>query len=446
MDTAALPAFRESISGQVVLPGDNAYDQKCNIFVHAGEPAVIVVCADAADVGKSIAFARAQDLVLSVRSGGHSNAGYSTNIGGMVIDLSPLNSVEVIDEENRIVRIGTGARWGDVAATLGPRGLAVSSGDTSTVGVGGLMLGGGIGWMVRKHSLAIDSLIAAEVVTADGKVVRASIEEHPELLWAIRGGGGNFGAVTSFDVAAQPVRNVHFGTLSFPAAEAATVLKGWSAYMRTATEDLTTTAQLYPAFGEEPPPLFIKVCFAGDDAEAAATAVDPIRKLGTLVDEEFTLMAYGDILEAPSELPAGWEPRVKNRFAASCGDDLIDTITGNIRNLSNLFVEIRSIGGAIGRVPEDATAFAHRDAEVMVMTALLGSVADNAPLVPQFDAFWASLAPYTAGAYSNFLSVVEPDDIANAYPAATHERLAAVKATYDPTNIFDQNPNINPRG
>ena len=188
-----------------------------------------------------------------------------------MIDLSGLASVEVIDKERHLVRIGGGATWGQVAAALAPHGLAISSGDTKSVGVGGLTLTGGIGWKVRKYGLALDNVVAAEVVTADGEVVRASAEENPELFWAIRGGGGNFGIVTAFEFVAHPTTDVFFGKIAFPAAEAAAVLQGWADYLRTAPEELTSTVDLAnPIAGGPEAPVEIYVAFDGDDPGLAA--------------------------------------------------------------------------------------------------------------------------------------------------------------------------------
>ena len=444
MTTATLTALRDSVTGDVVGPDDDAYEDLRNTFVHTGTPALVVQCHQGADVREAIRFARARDLAVAVRSGGHSGAGFSTNDGGLVIDLSPIAGIEIVDRRERIVRIGSGARWIDVATTLGAHDLAISSGDTTSVGVGGLMLGGGMGWMVRRHGLAIDSLVAAEVVTADGRVVRASAEEHADLFWALRGGGGNFGVVTTFEVVAQPVDRVLFGTISYPADAAGAVLRGWRDVMRTASDDLTTTARIYPSFGGPTAPLEIAVCYAGDDPDAGGEAIAPLLRLGAVTDPDIRAMPYADVLDAPGELPPTWRPWVRNRFANACSDDLIAAVTANAGTLGAMFVEIRSLGGAFGRVAPDATAFAHRGAEVMVMTALLGSPDDHRGVTADFEAFWQLLRPLTAGAYGNFLTTADEEDVAAMYPPQTHARLAQVKRTYDPDNLFDRNHNIAP--
>ena len=313
MNTATMTALQDAISGEVILPEDQAYEEARKTFVHAGTPAIVIRCHTTEDVQRAIRSARATGLPLSIRGGGHSGAGFGTNDGGMVIDMSLVNEIRVIDPPRHIVRIGTGAEWIDVATTLEAHRLAISSGDTTSVGVGGLMLGGGIGWMVRKYGLALDSLVAVEVVTADGRVLRASAHEHADLYWAIRGGGGNFGVVTRFEVAAHPVERVLFGTITYPATEAATVLRGWRDYMRTASDDITTTARLFPAFGGPPAPLVIAVCSAGDDADTARREITPLLHLGRVVDQDIRQMPYADVLDEPGELPPSWQPLVRNR-------------------------------------------------------------------------------------------------------------------------------------
>ncbi|ETK37174.1 FAD-binding oxidoreductase [Microbispora sp. ATCC PTA-5024] len=444
MDTAALTALRQEIAGEVVLPGDDSYERLRNVFVHPGSPDVVVRCRDAADVRTALRFARDAGLTVSVRSGGHSNAGFSTDEGGLVVDLSLIDGVEIVDPARNVVRIGTGARWGRVAAALADHGLAISSGDTSTVGVGGLLLGGGIGWMVRRDGLALDNVVGAEVVTADGRVLRASADDNPDLFWAIRGGGGNFGVVTTFDVVARPDSGVHFGAVTYPAEDAVAVVRNWSRAMRTAPDEVTSTVALYPGFGDAPPPVIITVCYAGDDPAAAAAAVDPLLRLGEPIENTIRPMPYAGVLEDPSDLPPGWIPRVKSAFAPVCGDGFVETLITGARTFDTLFVELRSLGGAVGRVPRDATAFAHRANEVLLTTVLLGAVEDTRPQEPAFQAFWATLAEHTEGAYSNFLSQVDEDDVAAVYPPETLARLSGVKTVYDPGNVFSRNPNVTP--
>ncbi|MFM9372902.1 FAD-binding oxidoreductase [Streptomyces sp. Da 82-17] len=444
MNTAL--ALKEEISGTVVLPGDEAYAELRKSFVHTGSPAAVIQCHNTEDVRSALRFAQAEGLEIAVRSSGHNGAGFSTVDGGVVIDVSPLDSVDVVDPERRLVRLGTGASWARVGAELNKHGLAISSGDTTSVAVGGLLLGGGFGWMVRKYGLALDSVVAVELVTAEGEVLRASEQENADLFWALRGGGGNFGIATSFEVVAQPVSNVFFGTIAYPASEAAQVLQGWGAYMRTAPEELTSSAALFPSFGEEAPPVTLLVCFAGDDQEAADKALAPLLELGTLLAKDVKLMPYPEVLEDASDLPPEWQPMTRNRLARECGPELVDAIANSPHRLGSMFVEIRAVGGALGRVAADATAFGHRDVHFMINTANLGSRAETLATQADHTAFWAGIEPHVSGAYGNFLSEVAEDagDRAAAYPAATYARLAQVKAVYDPKNVFRRNINVKP--
>src|SRR5690242_14121905 len=224
MQPHTLEEIKTRIAGEVIAPSSPSYDERRRVFNRTGSPAVIVRAQGSEDIAAAIRFAREHHLALSVRSGGHGLSGQATNDGGLVIDLTLLNTVQVLDQERHLVRIGAGARWGDAAKALAPHGLAISSGDTNQVGVGGLTLGGGIGWMVRTYGLTIDSLVAADIVTADGRALRVSTDEHPDLFWAIRGGGGNFGVVTSFDFQAHPIREIVGGSVIYDPAEAEPVL------------------------------------------------------------------------------------------------------------------------------------------------------------------------------------------------------------------------------
>jgi len=250
--TSALATLRRDFGGDIIEPGGAEYESARRSVLVSGSPTQVLRPKSGADVQAGVRFAAEAGLVLSVRGGGHSFPGFGTNDEGGVIDLSRLANVEIIDDERHLVRIGGGATWGQVAEVLAPHGLAISSGDTKSVGVGGLTLTGGIGWKVRKYGLALDSVVAAEVVTADGALVRASAQEHPELFWAIRGGGGNFGIVTAFKFAAHPTTDVFYGRIAFPAAEAGTVLQGWADHLRTAPEELTSTASFANPFAGGP--------------------------------------------------------------------------------------------------------------------------------------------------------------------------------------------------
>jgi len=445
--SSALETLRRDFGGDIIEPGAAAYEAASRSVLVPGSPAVVLRPKTVGDVRAGVAFAAAAGLALSVRGGGHGFPGFGTNDGGVVLDLGALSAVEVVDADRHVVRIGGGATWGQVTNALAPHGLAISSGDTRSVGVGGLTLGGGIGWKVRKYGLALDSLVAAELVTADGEAVRASADENPELFWALRGGGGNFGVVTAFEFAAHPTTDIIFGQIAFPATEAATVLRGWADYLRTAPDELTSIVELAnPRGGGPQAPVEVHVAFDGDDPDLAAAAIDPIRRLGTVLEDSVAPMPYADVLVDGMTPPPGIELVTRNAFAYK------ESVPEVLRILAEVgaserppFISVRSLGGAVSRVADDATAYAHRRAELMVVTTTFGPTPVIDAVRAGLDAIWARLAPHTGGAYANFLSSATEKDVAAIYPTDTHGRLAAVKNRYDSGNLFSRNYNIRPR-
>jgi FAD/FMN-containing dehydrogenase len=445
--SSALETLRRDFGGHIIEPGGAQYESASRSVLASGNPAYVLRPQSVGDVRAGVRFAARSGLLLSVRGGGHSFAGFGTNDGGVVIDLSNLANVEIIDKERHLVRIGGGATWGQVAAALAPHGLAISSGDTKSVGVGGLTLTGGIGWKVRKYGLALDNVTAAEVVTASGQVVHASAEENPELFWAIRGGGGNFGIVTAFEFAAHPTTEVFFGKIAFPAPEAATVLQGWADYLRTAPEELTSIVVFANPFAGGPDaPVEIYVAFDGDDPQLAAQAIDPIRRLGTVTGDDIALQPYADTLEDGGTPPPGIQFAPRSAFADKESVPEVLQLLAEVRaSERSPFLAVRSLGGAVSRVPGDATAYAHRQAELMIVTTAVGPTPVVEAARPALDAIWARLAPHVNGAYANFVGSATEEDVAAIYPAQTHKRLAAVKRQYDPGNLFARNHNIRPQ-
>ena len=376
-----------------------------------------------------VRFAASAGLLLSVRGGGHGFAGFGTNEGGVVIDLSQLAHVEITGSERHLVRIGGGATWGQVAAALAPHGLAISSGDTKSVSVGGLTLTGGIGWKVRKHGLALDNVAAAEVVTANGEVVQASAQENPELFWAIRGGGGNFGIVTAFEFKAHPTTDVFSGKITFPASQAPTVLQGWADYLRTAPEELTSVAAFANPFAGGPEaPVQIHVAFDGDDPQLAAWAIDPIRRLGTVTGDDIALTPYADTLADGATPPPGIQFVTRSAFADKESVSEVPQILAEAGALQRSpFITVRSVGGAVSRVPDDATAYAHRQAELMFVTTTAGPEPAVEAARPALEAIWGRLAPHVNGAYANFLASATKEDVAAIYPTQTYQRRASTR-------------------
>jgi FAD/FMN-containing dehydrogenase len=445
-----------SLHGELVLPDTPDYESARGVWNGAADrhPALIVRPVNVADVITAINFAREQDLEVSVRSGGHSLAGYGTNDGGLVIDLSLMKAITV-DPERRIARIEPGLTWGEVASTLQPHGLALTSGDTSSVGVGGLLLGGGIGWMVRKHGLAIDRLRAVELVTADGETLRASADENAELFWGLRGGGGNFGVATAFEVNLHPAGMVLGGAVFYDAAEAESILRAYARYAASAPDELTTIAMFMAA----PPAPFIPpekqgtavvallVCYTGDLAEGARV-VAPLRTLGTPIADVISPMPYPAMFAMTQEATIrGLQHTVRSLFLRALSDDVIHTIVEEAVAIVSpmTLVQVRVLGGAMSRVPADATAFAHRDKQALVMaTSFAPPSADAEPARVRTEQIWQALRPYAAGVYVNFLGDEGEQRVHEAYPPATYARLAALKKRYDPTNLFRLNQNILP--
>jgi hypothetical protein len=362
------------MAGEVLVPGQDSYDEAAATVFATGKPDIVVRPRDASGVAAALRYAAGAGLPVSVRSGGHSPAGHSTNDGGMVIDLRYLREVRVLDRDARQVRVGAGATWGEVAATLRQAGLALTSGDTASVGVGGLALAGGIGWMVRRYGLAIDAVTAADVVTADGQLVRADATEHPDLLWALRGGGGNFGVVVSLDFTAQAVAAVHYGAIVYrldtPLGTAACgapgglpgLIGGWRDLMRASDESLTTALALVPPMMEQPATVMLRCCYASADEAAASAALAPFRRLAPVAADEVRVVPYARVLDE-GRMPPGMRVQMRNAFFRSLDDERAAAAAVLFRD--GAAVELRSLGGAFGRVPADATAFAHRDAKLL---------------------------------------------------------------------------------
>lgn len=427
-----------------VRDGHVDYPAARSAYGAEGFPDVVLRVATPEHVAAGIRLAAESGRPLSIRSGGHSAYGHGTNRGGVVVDLSGIHDVEVLDAETRLVRVGAGATWGQVATALAPHGLALTSGDTTSVGVGGLALAGGLGWMVRKHGLTLDAVRAADVVTVDGRVLRATADEHPDLFWAVRGGGGNVGVVTHLELEAAPVTRVVAGMVSFPPDDVPALLRGYREVMRAAPEELTTALLLMPAFGEWPAGVSVFCCWAGDDEDAAAAAIAPVRALGDPVADTVALQAYPDILEE-----AHPPPGVRGLVSNALFDDLDDAALAAVADFyaagaAGRVVFVRWLAGALNRVPADATAWGHRDVEALVAHA--GFV----PATADDDAVEAVVAPGRAidalgvGAYAGFLGIPGADNVGRVYPAATLARLRQVKRDYDPDNILRLNLNVEP--
>jgi FAD/FMN-containing dehydrogenase len=451
----SLPRLRADFDGRVIAPDDPGYDQARTVFYGAfnrRRPALIVRPADAAEVAEVVALARDSGLELAVRSGGHSLAGHSVSDGGVVLDLSAMRALD-IDPETRTAWAQTGLTAGEYTAAAGAQGLATGFGDTGSVGIGGLTLGGGVGYLVRKHGLTIDNLLAAELVTADGELLHVDADTHPELFWAIRGGGGNFGVATRFRYRLHPLDRVVGGMLLLPATTE--VIEAFAAEAEAAPEELSAIANIMvaPPMPEIPEPAHGKLivmallCWAGE-LDAGERAMARFRGLATPYADLVGPMPYPEIYQFTEG------PGPDHEAAASLFLDAVDaataaTIVERLRaSTAPLAVaQLRVLGGAMARVPADATAFAHRGRRVM---AALGAVWER-PEPEEAEthrawvaAFAAALRQGDPGVYVNFLGDEGPERVREAYPGSTWERLAAVKRRYDPANLFRRNQNVPP--
>ena len=444
--------LRTVIKGQVLEPGDAGYDDARTVFYgkfHHRRPAVIVKVADANDVSQVVNFAREHGIDLAVRSGGHSLAGHSNPDGGILIDLSLMKGLE-FDVPNRTAWAETGLTAGEYTVAAGKHGLATGFGDTPSVGIGGLTLGGGIGFLVRKHGLTIDDLLAAEIVTADGEIRHVDANNHPDLFWAIRGGGGNFGVVTRFKFRLHEIDKIVGGMLILPATP--DVIAEFIAQAEAAPDELSTIANVMvgapmPFLPEEHHGKLIimaLMAYTGDVSNGEKIFA-PFRALSPLVDMVQT-MPYPEIYKLMEAEGGPPEEVARTLFLDTFDRDVAETVVEHLQRASTFAVaQFRVLGGAMARVPVDATAFAHRSRRYM---AAIGAVYERAEETPTHLAwlndFVAALNQGAGGAYVNFLSDEGQARVREAYPGATWERLTAIKGRYDPTNLFHLNQNIPP--
>jgi FAD/FMN-containing dehydrogenase len=417
----------------------------------AGRPGAIVRSASESDVVEAVRFASREGRPLAVRSGGHSIPGHSSANGQVVVDLSQLKAIS-IDPETGIARVGAGATSGDLMEAARPYGLALSTGDTASVGLGGLTTGGGIGFMVRRFGLAIDNLISVRVVTAAGEVLVASESQHPDLFWAIRGGGGNFGIITEFEFQLARVNQVIGGAIILPGTKE--VIRGYLDYAANAPEDLTTITDLMfappaPFVPEERVGelvLFVMAVWTGDHADADA-ALAPLRELAEPVADTMAPMDYADIYEYTRELEAPHHVAVRSMFADSHSDESIDRILEAMAVAPGpvSLVMFRGLGGQVARVGEQDTAFAHRSQPQFTTVISVFEEPDHEEAHQDWASkLYNSIKGDARGVYVNFLGNEGEGRIREAYPPATYERLVQVKRAYDPSNMFCFNQNIKP--
>ena len=450
-----LAGLRSTFHGTVITPGEPGYNEARQSFYgkYDRRPGLVIQPADAADVSRALALARAEGLALAIRSGGHSVAGHSAIEGGLLLDLARLRSLE-IDPAGRTAWAGAGLTAGEYTTAAAEHGLATGFGDTPTVGLGGLTLGGGLGFLVRQHGLTIDDVLAAEIVTADGAVRRVDAAHEPDLFWALRGGGGNFGVVTRFQYRLHPVDEVVGGMLILPATPE--VVAGFVAAAEAAPEALSTIANIMlappmPFVAAElvgQPVIFATLCYAGD-AAPGERALAPFRALAAPLADMVRPMRYPELytLFPPGKHGEVVEESARSTFMDAVDRDLAATILDHLRAATApmAVAQLRVLGGALARVPTEATAFAHRQRRLL---AVVGAVYDRAEQRAEQDAWadgvLADLRQGEPGVYVNFLTHEPPERLREAYPGRTWQRLVAVKQQYDPENLFRGNHNIPP--
>lgn len=453
----ATDMLERRLSGTLVRQGDGGYDEARRVWNGMIDryPALVARCAGADDVAAVVRFAAEEDLVLGVRGGGHNVAGLGTCDGGIVADLAAMAEVHV-DPDRRTARVGGGATWGVVDVATQGHELATTGGLVSSTGVGGLTLGGGIGWLMRSAGLTCDNLIGADLITADGKLVHVSEENDPELLWGLRGGGGNFGAVTSFTYRLHPLPSIVLaGMALYPIDKASEVLGYWAEWVGGLPNKLTTMV----AFLSAPPEPFVPdehkgapviavlACYAGL-AEDGQALVAPLRELGEPIVNLIGPMPYV-ALQSMFDPPAGLRNYWRSGYFAAAADlvraqeALIDAAASRPSPLSQ--IHLSHLGGAVSRVARDATAFSQRDkAFVLNIVGMWESPEDDEANLSWARRHHSALEAFITGAHVNFAADVGGEEVRSAYEPATYERLAKLKCRVDPTNLFRVNHNVVP--
>ena len=449
-------SLRDRVEGPVIAPGEAEYEDARRVynFMIDKHPSIIVRCTSARDVAAVVAHARDGNRDLAVRGGGHSVPGFGTADNAIVADLSPMTRIQV-DPRRRTARVGGGATWAMMNDATAAHGLATTGGIISTTGVGGLTLGGGIGYLARAHGLSCDNLLSAEVVLADGRIVTASESEHPDLFWALRGGGGNFGVVTEFEFRLHPVGEIYGGPMLFERAAAADLFR----YFRDFIADAPREYGGFPAWQQAPPLPFVPAdrvgepflaivsCWTGDPDEGARL-LQRFRDVAPPVAEHVGPMPYPALNAAFDPLvPRGLQHYWKAVFVRDLTDQAIAAHLehGPRVPVVNSTMHLYPINGACHDVPADATAFGHRDANyACVIAGMWPDPADNEANTEWVRDYYAALAPHSqAGGYTNFASADDQQRVRDNFGAG-YDRLSEIKQRYDPGNLFHLNQNITP--
>jgi len=451
LSEAAVEEFRANLRGQLICPGDDGYDEARTIWngMIDKKPALIARCAGVADVIDSVNFARANDLLVAVRGGGHNVAGNALCNDGIVIDLSPMKGIRV-DPVQRTARAEAGLTWGEFDHETQAFGLATTGGVSTTTGVAGLTLGGGSGWLMGSHGLACDNLLSVDVVTADGRLVTASESQNADLFWGLRGGGGNFGIATSFVFRLHPVGEEMGGMVIHPLDSAVELIRFYATFARSSPDELSSMA-MFAILPEGERVVAIAVCYNGP-VEESERVLKPLRDHGTPLADMIGPMPYTQVQCMFDEgFPAGQQNYWKSNYLSGLDERAIGLIVEYMRRCPSpgSAVTIERIGGAVTRVGKEATAFNHRDAgNNLVIVGLWPDPTAAEENVTWVRDLWNAMAPYSSGGvYVNYLGQ-ESDGgsgrIEAAYGPEKYARLVALKNKFDPTNLFRLNQNIRP--
>lgn len=448
LEDTVVEAFKASLRGALLRPGDVGYEDTRKI--HNGmidrRPALIACCAGVADVLTGVRFAREHDLLVSVRGGGHGMPGFAVCEGGLMLDLSGMKSVHV-DPHHRTVRAEAGVTWGEFDHETQAFGLATTGGVVSSTGIAGLTLGGGHGFLMRRYGLACDNLLSVDVVTADGRWLCASATEHAELFWGLRGGGGNFGVVTSFEYRLHPLETMLAGMVIYPMAQAKAFLKRYREVTSTAPDELGSLV----ALGTLPDGTQAAVLLVGYSGPIAdgEKLLRPLREFGPPLADQVSPSPYM-ALQGISEHfnPRGYRNYLKTNYLRELSDDAIDILVERYASVPAPFshIVVEHMGGAVSRMDRQATAYNYRDAQYnFLIVGMWADPAQDARAIPWVRSLWQALQPFSSGnIYVNYESDVGVDRVQAAYGAAKYDRLVALKNTYDPTNFFRLNANIKP--
>jgi FAD/FMN-containing dehydrogenase len=448
LDDAAVTAFQARLRGALLTPHDPSYEQARQVWngMINKSPALIARCTGVADVVQAVTFARTHDLPVAIRCGSHNAAGHATCDGGLVIDLTPMKGIRV-DAARRRVHAQGGVLWGELDRETQVYGLATTGGTVNDTGIGGLTLGGGIGWLMGKYGLACDNLVSADVVTADGEVITASATEHPDLFWALRGGGGNFGVVTSFEYQLHPVDQLLAGMVLYPRSQARDILRYHRDFSQSASDEVVSIVGLMTS-PDGHPVVAVPVCYHGPLTDGERVLAK-LRNLGTPLADDIGPKSYVEVQNMldPAAFPHGMQRYWKSSFLKDPGDPVLDMALEYAAQMPSppSLILFYLVHGAASRVPAEATAFGLRD--TLWNLDVIGQwtdPADAARHVAWVRECWKALDAHAmGGVYVNHLGADEPERVRDAY-GHNYARLVQVKQQYDPSNVFRFNPNIRP--